>query len=114
VATAATDDFHRAVSDARYADICRVSRYGAFRGVTELRCEDFLAYMRGRLGAFLDAAAAGPPQVEIDASSPYVSLEFTTRYEQGNARETFSWRIGETPNQAALLHYRVEAEALSR
>jgi hypothetical protein len=112
-AAEATGKFHSAVSEKRYAEVCRVAQYGAFRGVTELRCDEFLPYMRERLGPFLDAEVR-TFLVETNRDTPNVSFDSESRYEIQQAKEHFEWLIDVASGQALLGSYAVEAEALSK
>ncbi len=112
-AAEASGKFHSAVSEKRYAEVCRVAQHGAFRGVTELRCEEFLSYMRERLGAFVDAEVR-TFLVETNSDTPYVSFDSESRYEVEQAKEHFEWLIDVASGRAVLGSYAVEAEALSK
>jgi hypothetical protein len=112
-AAEATGKFHSAVSEKRYADVCRVAQDGAFRGVTELRCEEFLSYMRERLGPFVDAEVR-TVRVETNSDTPHVDFDSESRYENQQAQEHFGWLIDVASCRAVLASYSVEAEALSK
>jgi hypothetical protein len=112
-AAQATAKFHSAVSEKRYAEVCGVAQHGAFRGVTELPCEEFLSYMRERLGPFGDADVR-TFLVETNSATPNVSFDSESRYEIEQAKEHFEWLIDVASGQAVLGSYAVEAEALSK
>jgi hypothetical protein len=112
-ATEASSKFHSAVSEKRYAEVCRVAQDGAFRGVTGLRCEEFLSYMRERLGPFVDAEVR-TVLVETNSDTPRVEFDSESRYENQQAQEHFGWLIDLASGRAVLTSYSVEAEALSK
>ncbi len=93
--------------------MCRLSRRGAFSGVTGLRCEEFLAYLYARLGPFEGVAERGPILVETNASSPRVSLRTTSRYQKQDALENFEWLVRDESQDVTLPSYRINADALS-
>lgn len=113
-AAEAVDRFHAGVNEERYQEVCLTAEPGAFAGVTELPCANFLAYLRQKLGTAMVAKRVQSPIVENVPSGAkvHVSLSYETGYQNGTAREHFEWRINGP--QVSLTSYKVDADALSR
>ena len=112
IAASAVDAFHEGLNHRHYAAVCKMAAAAAFRGVTDLNCTDFLAYVRGRLGDALDDRRSQLPLVEdVPAGQPLrVALEYETRFARATATEHFEWRIAD--GNATLISYRVSAARL--
>jgi hypothetical protein len=110
----AVNRFHTGLSGGQYADLCKASEANAFLSVSSLPCPLFLAYVHDHLGNVVEAKRTQLPVEDgRPAGEPVrVGLDYETRYEHGEAREHFEWRVEGA--QATLIAYRVESGALSR
>ena len=107
VATEAVTRFHSAVTKERYGEVCQIADPQAFRSITALPCAEFLAFIHQQQGAPLDATQTRVSARRDRLGTPTgVEVHYNTRYQRGNVREQFQWRI--TGSNASLISYRCD------
>lgn len=111
-AAEAVQQFHQGLTAGHYQEVCGSASPDAFVGITGLACPEYLAYVHERLGGVKQAQRTQPPAIEARVGKPArVVLEYQTRYERGEAREHFEWRISESG--VTLTSYRIVTLALT-
>lgn len=105
--------FHARISKRQYDDVCRTAEPEAFRSITRVPCSEFLAYVHQQLGSVMDTRRT--EAFTLGDRLGYVvglGLNYSTRYERGEARERFQWRI--EGSQVTLSSYSIDWDAASR
>jgi hypothetical protein len=110
MAVRAVDEFHAAVSSKETARVCNNAEPHAFDQVTKLSCAEYLGLLNSRLGAFVDSKRTQTPLAS--AQPAIVGLVYQSRYQHGDARERFTYRI--EAGRTILTLYRVTSDLLSR
>jgi hypothetical protein len=110
----AVNRFHADLSRRQFAVVCNASESNAFLGTSSLPCPLFLAYVHDHLGDVLEAKRTQLPITEDRRAGEQVrvGLDYATRYQRGEAREHFEWRVDGL--ETTLISYRVESDLLSR
>lgn len=113
VAAEAVDRFHTGLNEERYQEACQNTEIGAFPGVTDLRCAEFLAYLHKKLGEAMSTKRVQLPTIEVLPHGAAVRMEikYETHYDRAVAQERFNWRV-DGP-KVTLISYTVKADALS-
>jgi hypothetical protein len=110
MAVRAVDQFHTAVSKNEPAPICDNAEPHSLDSVTKLPCPQFLALLNSKLGPFVDSKRTQTPLAS--AQPAIVGLVYQSRYQRGDARERFTYRI--EAGRTILTLYRITSDALNR
>jgi len=110
---AAVERFHAGLAAAQYDKMCQDIDPQALASVTGLSCHYFLAWLHSRMGNVMEARRAQLPVIEAAPGSvSRVALQYTTRFENGEANERFEWQV--SAGAAKVTSYRIDAAALRK
>jgi len=107
-AEAAVTQFHQMLDGARYSDIYAATAPDFRQATSEQQFTALLQQVHERLGAVRNASRTGW-QVNYNTSGHMVTLNYTTQFASGQAREDFVYRV--TGATANLVNYRVNSDA---
>ena len=101
---AAVNQFHAGVSANRSSEICANVEPNALDTVTQLPCPEFVSYLNGKLGPVVESKRTQTPLAS--AQPPHVGLVYQTRFQRGESREHFEYRV--EGSRAILTTYRIK------
>jgi hypothetical protein len=109
IARDATTHVHAQMDSEQFADIYSQAD-NAFRAATKQKeFLDFMSAVHRKLGKVQNASQGGF-FVNFSTSGTQVRLNYQTRFEEGDAREEFIWKIKGT--EASLVGYQINSNAL--
>jgi uncharacterized cupin superfamily protein len=105
----ATGDFRVKYEQGKYDAIWATTSPEFRKAMTQAEFTKFLQKIHEKLGSTVDVNL-GPFNVNYGTAGTIVTLGYQTKFQKGDAAETFIWRIDE--GQAQLVGYNVNSKAL--